>query len=229
MPIVSIRIPRVCKIGYTCRCLHSKLFGSPSLEGAQAQYVRVPKAGGTLFSLSNPALANKYPNLSSISDASLLFLGDILPTGLFAALQALNHPKVTSAILQAPWPTHMEANFSSLSAPQSENILTFAIIGLGPVGVCAGVALIEQLSKKKNTKFQIVGIDLVESRRSKMEFIYAKICETESYNGVFVAQGIDEAKETIRKWTSGIGCNAVLEVITEYPITLSRTLTDSQL
>ncbi|KAI0691365.1 chaperonin 10-like protein [Cerioporus squamosus] len=42
-----------CRIGFTCRCIHSCLFGIPHLPGGQAQYVRIPKAGGTLFNLSS--------------------------------------------------------------------------------------------------------------------------------------------------------------------------------
>ncbi|KAF8889229.1 chaperonin 10-like protein [Mucidula mucida] len=202
-----------CRLGITCRCLQSKLFGSPSLEGAQAQYVRVPMAGGTLFNLSDPALEEKYANLSSITDSSLLFLGDILPTGLFAAVQALHHPKLLPAILGTPWPDHLvEANPSS-AIQSDDTILTFAVIGLGPVGVCTVIALLDQLAKKQ-LRYRIVGIDLLQSRREKMTSIYEMVNRAENYTlGTFVAQGVDEAKVTVQEWTSGVGCNAVLEIV----------------
>ncbi len=204
---------RFCRLGITCRCLQSKLFGSPSLEGAQAQYVRVPMAGGTLFNLSDPALEEKYANLSSITDSSLLFLGDILPTGLFAAVQALHHPKLLPAILGTPWPDHLvEANPSS-AIQSDDTILTFAVIGLGPVGVCTVIALLDQLAKKQ-LRYRIVGIDLLQSRREKMTSIYEMVNRAENYTlGTFVAQGVDEAKVTVQEWTSGVGCNAVLEIV----------------
>ncbi|KAF9027519.1 GroES-like protein [Hymenopellis radicata] len=154
-----------CRLGITCRCLESKLFGSP-------QYVRIPKAGGTLFNLSDPALKEKYANFSSISDSSLLFLGDILPTGLFAAVQALHHPKLLPAILGTPWPDHL-------------------------VGRILLIALLDQLAKKQ-LRYRIVGIDLVQSRREKMTSIYEMVNKAENYSlGTFVAQGVEEAKVTI--------------------------------
>ena len=38
-----------CKVGLTCRCEKSRVYGSPALEGAQAEYVLVPLADTTLF------------------------------------------------------------------------------------------------------------------------------------------------------------------------------------
>ena len=38
-----------CKNGETSRCEKGLLFGCPFLDGAQAEYVRVPLADGTLF------------------------------------------------------------------------------------------------------------------------------------------------------------------------------------
>ncbi|KAF9009296.1 alcohol dehydrogenase [Hymenopellis radicata] len=196
---------QLCRLGFSSRCLESKLFGSPALEGAQAQYVRVPRAGGTLFNLSDPSLQDKYANLSSISDSSLLFLGDILPTGLFAALQALHHPKVLPAVLGTPWPNHFVGASPSTLLPD-DRVLTIAIVGLGPVGICALVALLDQLAKKQ-LRYRIIGVDLLESRREKMMSIYKMVSEAEGYGtmGTFVAQNVDEAKLTVHEWTSGWG------------------------
>jgi threonine dehydrogenase-like Zn-dependent dehydrogenase len=53
------------------------LFGSDALDGAQAEYVRVPLADGTLV---------KAP--PEIDDKSLLLMADIFPTGFFGASNA---------------------------------------------------------------------------------------------------------------------------------------------
>jgi len=70
-----------CRIGLTCRCEKGKLFGwvqsGHGLQGAQAQYIRVPMADTTLFSLSN-----------DLSEEKGLLLGDIFSTGYFCAENA---------------------------------------------------------------------------------------------------------------------------------------------
>lgn len=212
----------VCRLGYTARCPEGFLFGSPALDGGQAQYVRVPKAGGTLFNLSNPstwssALSTeaKHKALSSIADSSLLMLADILPTGVFAALQAINHPKVAPVITGRPWPLC----FSTDSGPgneveftESDRILTVAIIGLGPVGVCATVSMLDVLATRK-IPFRIVAVDPNESRREKMKALYDIIDAEGKGNGKFAVLPIDEAKVKVAEWTDGVGATAVLEVV----------------
>lgn len=68
-----------CKNGYTSRCDHSLLFGSEKLDGAQAEYVRVPLADGTVM---------KAP--AEIEDNALVLMADIFPTGFFGARNAFN-------------------------------------------------------------------------------------------------------------------------------------------
>jgi len=63
-----------CLNGYSSRCTESQLFGSSSLDGGQAEFVRVPLADGT---------AIKAP--TTISNKALLLLADIFPTGYFGA------------------------------------------------------------------------------------------------------------------------------------------------
>lgn len=67
-----------CQIGLTCRCERGNLFGwvqqGQGLHGAQAQYIRVPLADGTLIPLSK-----------DLSDEKGLLLGDIFSTGYFCA------------------------------------------------------------------------------------------------------------------------------------------------
>ncbi|RKU47894.1 hypothetical protein DL546_008987 [Coniochaeta pulveracea] len=66
-----------CENGFTSRCVNSLLFGCEKLDGAQAEYVRVPYADGTV---------TKAP--SSISDNALILMADIFPTGFFGARNA---------------------------------------------------------------------------------------------------------------------------------------------
>lgn len=124
-----------CRVGFTCRCVHSQLFGIPSLPGGQAQFVRVPKAGGTLFKVDDIAHDKQFPP----SDSSLLLLADILPTGVFAALQALQHAKLSPMIsgVAYPFSAVVPDSYSGVtsSLAPSDRILTIGIVGLGPVGV----------------------------------------------------------------------------------------------
>lgn len=70
-----------CKIGLTCRCVKSQLYGwvekGVGLHGGQAEYVRVPLADSTL---------QKIPEGVSLEEG--LLLGDVLSTGYFCAHQA---------------------------------------------------------------------------------------------------------------------------------------------
>ncbi len=70
-----------CRIGLSCRCIQSQLFGwiekGNGLHGGQAEYVRVPLADATL---------KKIPEGISMEEGILL--GDVLATGYYCALQA---------------------------------------------------------------------------------------------------------------------------------------------
>ncbi len=67
-----------CRSGLTCRCEKGNLFGwvqeGRGLQGAQAEYIRVPMADSTLLPLSN-----------DLSDEKGLLLGDVFSTGYFCA------------------------------------------------------------------------------------------------------------------------------------------------
>jgi threonine dehydrogenase-like Zn-dependent dehydrogenase len=71
-----------CKLGLTCRCVSSQLFGwienKAGLHGGQSEYVRVPMADATLV---------KVPD--GVSPEEALLLGDVMSTGFFAARQAI--------------------------------------------------------------------------------------------------------------------------------------------
>ncbi|PPQ77465.1 hypothetical protein CVT25_011335 [Psilocybe cyanescens] len=215
----------VCRLGYTGRCPEGYLFGSPALDGGQAQYIRVPKAGGTLFNLSDSSTWSsslpkdvKEKALIGLADSSLLILADILPTGVFAALQALNHPKVAPVITGKPWPlcfdreTNAVSGGNEVSFTAEDRVLNVAIIGLGPVGVCTTVSMLDAVATR-NIPFRIIAVDPNESRREKMKAVYAAIDAAGKGTGQFAVCDIAESKEKVKEWTSGVGCTAILEVV----------------
>ncbi|THH17377.1 hypothetical protein EW146_g3429 [Bondarzewia mesenterica] len=210
-----------CRHGFTARCTTSLLFGSPLLPGAQAQYIRVPKAGGTLFvlpsSTPSPSVLPELQLLTALPDATLLLLSDILPTGLFVTLQALTHPNVSPVLTGIAWPGTANgllsptAQTNILPATDEDQILTVAIIGLGPVGLCATLALLDLLENRTPpTRFRILAIDPNEARRIKMQDIYDALpssCKGAQGSTFTVCSNID-----IPTWANH-GCHAVLEVI----------------
>jgi len=81
-----------CRLGLTCRCVEGRLFGwvegGEGLEGAQAEYVRVPLATTTLMELPE-----------GVRPEEGLLLGDILSTGFYCADRANIQPGGTYAVL----------------------------------------------------------------------------------------------------------------------------------
>lgn len=69
-----------CSRGFSSRCDKSLLFGTALLDGAQAEYVRIPYAETTVV---------KAPK--EVDDAKLCLMADIFPTGCFAAANGLGH------------------------------------------------------------------------------------------------------------------------------------------
>ncbi|KAI0784577.1 alcohol dehydrogenase [Abortiporus biennis] len=212
-----------CRIGFSSRCAHSQLFGIPSLSGGQAQYVRVPKAGGTLFKVDSILALLPPDKERKLSDSSLLLLADILPTGVFAAVQALQHPKVAPFLTGRPFPfnatfvpeIHESTKPGNLHS--SDRKLSIAIVGLGPVGLCATVALLDMLSDlnvSTGLKAQVLAIDPFESRQAKLKTVFETVSRGGSAQGVeFVSAGIEDGKEIMKKWTDDVGADVVLEVV----------------
>ncbi|KAF9885752.1 hypothetical protein FE257_012637 [Aspergillus nanangensis] len=66
-----------CSQGFSSRCEENVLFGCDHLDGAQAQYIRIPNADGT---------AMKAP--AGVDEKYLVLMADIFPTGYFAASNA---------------------------------------------------------------------------------------------------------------------------------------------
>ena len=58
-----------CTLGFTARCQKGKLFGCEKLDGAQAEYVRVPLADGTL--VATPAGLDDKTAVSVLSEIIL--------------------------------------------------------------------------------------------------------------------------------------------------------------
>ncbi|TDL15571.1 alcohol dehydrogenase [Rickenella mellea] len=236
-----------CRLGFTSRCANSLLFGSVLLEGGQAQYVRVPRAGGTLFPIPPHTSIPHAPTaeqLTSLADPSLLLLADILPTGVFAAIQTLQHPKVLPVITGRPFPLgsmsvlpageiiaqRIQSGGVGVELLEEDKILNLAIVGLGPVGICALISLLDLLALNK-TSYNITAIDLLAARRAKASAIYRSLPDSARGSGHFAVCGTDEAEATVAAQTKGTngegipGCHAVLEIVgNNSALTLAHTL-----
>ncbi|CAE6496839.1 unnamed protein product [Rhizoctonia solani] len=210
---------RPCRIGFTARCDHSLLFGSPRLPGAQAQYIRVPYAGGTLFRIpqDDSILGNEPIARIRTSDASLILLGDILPTGYFAALQAIQHPNLAYAFARKTFPVipsfvnAFVTGGESIRVQENDAKLVFAVVGLGPVGLCALISLVELLGLSGTSNFAIVAVDPNEARRTKAENILSTLGSTPG--GVIRVVSLEDAPGVSKELSGGLGCDAVLEIV----------------
>ncbi|CAE6539912.1 unnamed protein product [Rhizoctonia solani] len=206
-----------CRIGFTARCDHSLLFGSPRLPGAQAQYIRVPHAGGTLFRIpqDDNILGSEPVARIRTSDASLILLADILPTGYFAALQAIQHSNLAYAFARKTFPVipsfvnAFVTGGESIKVQESDAKLVFAVVGLGPVGLCALISLVELLGLSGTSNFTIVAVDPNEARRTKAEEILSALGSTPG--GVIRVVSLEDAPGVSKELSGGLGCDAVLE------------------
>jgi len=78
----------ICRAGYQSSCIHREPIGA---LGAQAEYLRVPLADGTLVATPEVPSADLVP--------SLLAASDVLGTGWFAAVAAEVRPGKTVAVV----------------------------------------------------------------------------------------------------------------------------------
>ena len=78
----------ICQAGYQTSCVHREFVGA---DGAQAQYLRVPLADGTLVATPGMPDADLIP--------SLLAASDVLGTGWFGAVAAQAGPGKTVAVV----------------------------------------------------------------------------------------------------------------------------------
>ncbi|QRW05298.1 alcohol dehydrogenase zinc-binding domain protein [Ceratobasidium sp. AG-Ba] len=193
-------------------------FGSPRLPGAQAQYVRVPHAGGTLFKFPpDDAPASEAATWDRVGDSSLILLGDILPTGYFAALQAIQHPNLAPLFARQPYPVPSTAlKASAADSPivklrVEDYFLTVAVVGLGPVGLCTLVSLIELLGLAGVSNFAIIAIDPNANRRETAETVLRALGSTPG--GTIRVVSLDDASNVSNELSNGHGCDAVLEIV----------------
>jgi threonine dehydrogenase-like Zn-dependent dehydrogenase len=78
----------ICRAGYQTSCIHRQPIGA---EGAQAEYLRVPLADGTLVATPEVPAPDLIP--------SLLAASDVLGTGWFGAVAAAAGPGKTVAVV----------------------------------------------------------------------------------------------------------------------------------
>jgi threonine dehydrogenase-like Zn-dependent dehydrogenase len=78
----------ICRAGYQTACLHREPIGA---EGAQAEYLRVPLADGTLVATPDVPDADLIP--------AFLAASDVLGTGWFGAVAAHARPGTTVAVV----------------------------------------------------------------------------------------------------------------------------------
>ncbi|KAJ6092725.1 hypothetical protein N7486_008014 [Penicillium sp. IBT 16267x] len=131
-----------CKQGFSSRCEKSKLFGCEILNGGQAQYVsfdlyylKKPKANLILQIRVPNAEGSAMIAPEGVDDKYLVLMGDIFPTGYFAASNAFKN-----------------------STPEQIAEQTVVVIGCGPVGLCALINALEFKPK------HVLAIDSVPSR-----------------------------------------------------------------
>ncbi|KAJ9319106.1 hypothetical protein DTO271D3_694 [Paecilomyces variotii] len=123
-----------CKEGLSSRCAKNTLFGCEVLNGGQAEYVRIPLADGTVV---------KVPE--GVQEQLLVLMGDIFPTGYFAAKNAFKE-----------------------YSPEKISQQTAVIIGCGPVGLCAVINALEYKPK------HILAVDSVPSRLEQAKALGAE-------------------------------------------------------
>ncbi|KAJ9222953.1 hypothetical protein DTO207G8_8586 [Paecilomyces variotii] len=123
-----------CKEGLSSRCAKNTLFGCEVLNGGQAEYVRIPLADGTVV---------KVPE--GVQEQLLVLMGDIFPTGYFAAKNAFKE-----------------------YSPEKISQQTAVVIGCGPVGLCAVINALEYKPK------HILAVDSVPSRLEQAKALGAE-------------------------------------------------------
>ncbi|OQE22572.1 hypothetical protein PENSTE_c010G08814 [Penicillium steckii] len=186
--------------GLTNRCINGTAFGTPLLDGGQAEYVRVPFADGTL---------QHAP--TNLDRRLLIMMCDIFPTGYYGSQRAIEGlktqynskltsftPKETHGIAQnGAEENEQNLSYFSNSAIGKIQESTIVVIGCGPVGICAIAAARWEGIKK------VFAIDSVEDR----------LVEAASFGAIPILLGKDDPKEHIMKVTNNRGADAVVEVV----------------
>ncbi|KAH7038843.1 alcohol dehydrogenase [Macrophomina phaseolina] len=169
----------VCPFTISCgTCFYCKL--ELSSRCVQSQCFGTPGLPGAQAEYVRVPLAEStlFKAPAGIKDQNLILMADIFPTGYFAALNAVS--RLPSNLLVPP---------------------TAVVIGCGPVGLCALVALSSLLS---HTEAKIFAVDSVPSRLTRAKEAVGAI--PLNFKEVDVA-------EEVRKATFGRGADLVLELV----------------
>ncbi|TPX68458.1 hypothetical protein CcCBS67573_g07170 [Chytriomyces confervae] len=215
-----------CQRGFTSRCEKSQLFGSVSLSGGQAEFVTVPNAEGTLLCVDTLHVESLH---------SALLCADILPTGFYAVLQALTHNNLYGVLRAVSlensiWSPQRALNEAPPVPALEVPVLCIAVVGLGPVGTCALVSLLDILlnptaaplrlsnnSLVETRRIRILMIDGVKERRDAAVGIVDCIRKTEGpaffKNAEFLAMDIDEARAWSVAQSDNNRADAVIEAV----------------
>lgn len=146
-----------CKKGYINNCLNGGWELGCTIDGCQAEFVRVPYADNGL---------TKLPE--NVSDKNALFVGDILSSGYFGA--------------------------EMCEIKQGD---TIAIIGSGPVGLCAMICSRLMGAEK------IIAIDINQDRLN--------IAKTQNLADYYLNPQTCDIEKEIKILTSGHGADGVIE------------------
>lgn len=172
-----------CKHGASSRCKNSLLFGTKALDGAQAEYVRVPLADSTL--VLQPSLFSSSPE----SEKKLVLMADIFPTGYFAAKNIFQD-------------IHPEAVYDTTDGP-----FVAVVVGCGPVGLCGIVAA--TVLAPKGAK--IYAVDTVPERLKEAEKLGATPLLLPT-DGTAITDE-KHPVSIIKSVTGGRGADGVMEIV----------------
>lgn len=183
-----------CLHGFSSRCESSLLFGSPKLDGGQAEYVRIPLADGTAV-VAPPEIED---------ERALVLMADIFPTGYFGAKNAfelMGYYQVKKRFEQM--------GLEGVDPTGGPTVVTVVVVGCGPVGLCAIVSALEFQPK------HLFAVDCVESRLQ-----LAKELGAEPLNFADVGKGgigLEGMVKRVKEVTEGRGADAVIEVVGSRP------------
>ncbi|CAG8015545.1 unnamed protein product [Penicillium olsonii] len=180
-----------CLRGLTNRCVNGSAFGTQLLDGGQAEYVRVPFADGTLQHV--PA---------NLDGRLLIMMCDIFPTGYYGALRAIEglltqYTSKLTSFLPAKQNGRNDNGEYGTSADERLRQSTIAVLGCGPVGICAIAAARSQ------------GIETVFA----IDSVQDRLAEAASFGAVPIILGREDVKARVMEETDGRGADAVVEVV----------------
>ncbi|KAI0752400.1 hypothetical protein C8Q80DRAFT_1117844 [Daedaleopsis nitida] len=202
--VEAVPIPHFCRIGFTCRCIHSCLFGIPTLPGGQAQYMHIPKAGGTLFNLTR--CSSSWTSFRQ-TDGESVPGGPIAQGQASVALQDSDRALTIAVIGLGP--VGVVRSLQALlrvMEPDLPVVRDSPTVSLLRVDILAGVG------SSQGLVYQVIAIDPLGSQRQKMEAVYRAIDASGKGSGRFAVASVEDGKLLASEWTQGAGSDALLEV-----------------